>query len=94
MKKKDIFNSVDCIINQKNPDEVMFYLNDYKQELINKREQGYFYCRVRHHFGYTPKLFKDQENMLKYFHKDNFYDEILKRDSQRNHVRDADNDWL
>ena len=83
MTKKDIIAKVDSIIIQEKPDDVMFYLNDFKQDLKSNRELGYFYGRVRYHFKSTPEQFKEQEKMLKWFDKDNFYDEIVNRDAQR-----------
>lgn len=83
MSKKDIIAKVDSIIIQDKPDDVMFYLNDFKQDLNNNRELGYFYGRVRYHFNSAPEQFKEQEKMLKWFDEDNFYDEIDKRDAQR-----------
>jgi hypothetical protein len=83
MTKKDIIAKVDSIIKQENLDDVMFHLNDLKQDLNSIRELGYFYGRVRYHFDSTPEQFKEQEEMLKWFDRDNFYDEIVKRDAQR-----------
>lgn len=90
MKKKDIIEKVDYIIKQEKPDDIMFYLNDFKQNLNNNRELGYFFGRVRYHFDSTPKQFKEQEELLKWLDRDNFYNEIVKRDAQRTPPRDID----
>jgi hypothetical protein len=84
MKKKDIISSIDKIMNDNSIEDKIFDLNSLKGCLKIKREFGYFYARVRYYFGDTPAHFKSQEEYLKFFDQENFYDELIAREKQRN----------